>query len=116
MIDNGQYIYNDFQHPFLMTAKALAEAAADIEHVWQEQGYKATLQSYDVEGIPCSNLEVTHTGIKHPEQILLIGANTIPCPGARVRMTTGMAQPRYWRLPDPSSRPHKIDANQGHNS
>ena len=54
---------------------ALAEAAAYIENVWQEQGYRVTPQSYDVEGIPCSNLEVTHRGIKHPEQILLIGAH-----------------------------------------
>ena len=54
---------------------ALAEAAAYIGNVWQEQGYRVTPQSYDVEGIPCSNLEVTHRGIKHPEQILLIGAH-----------------------------------------
>ena len=54
---------------------ALAAAAAYIGNVWQEQGYRVTPQSYDVEGIPCSNLEVTHTGIKHPEQILLIGAH-----------------------------------------
>jgi len=54
---------------------ALAEASAYIENVWQEQGYRVTPQSYEVEGIPCSNLEVTRAGIKHPEQILLIGAH-----------------------------------------
>jgi len=53
----------------------LAEASAYIESVWQEQGYRVTPQTYVVKGIPCSNLEVTHTGIKHPEQILLIGAH-----------------------------------------
>ncbi|MCK5480776.1 MAG: M28 family peptidase, partial [Gammaproteobacteria bacterium] len=54
---------------------ALAAAAAYIGNVWQEQGYRVTPQSYDVEGISCSNLEVSHRGIKHPEQILLIGAH-----------------------------------------
>jgi Zn-dependent M28 family amino/carboxypeptidase len=54
---------------------ALAEASTYIENVWQEQGYRVTPQSYVVEGIPCSNLEVTCAGIKHPEQILLIGAH-----------------------------------------
>jgi hypothetical protein len=54
---------------------ALAEASAYIERVWLEQGYRVTPQTYEVEGIPCSNLEVTHAGIKHSEQILLIGAH-----------------------------------------
>lgn len=54
---------------------ALTEASAYIENVWQEQGYQVTPQTYEVEGIPCSNLEVSHVGIKHPEQILLIGAH-----------------------------------------
>ncbi|GMQ87676.1 MAG: M28 family metallopeptidase [Gammaproteobacteria bacterium] len=54
---------------------ALAEASAYIENVWQEQGYRVTPQSYEVESIPCSNLEVNHAGTKHPEQILLIGAH-----------------------------------------
>jgi hypothetical protein len=43
--------------------------------VWLEQGYRVTPQTYEVDSIPCSNLEVTHAGIKHPEQILLIGAH-----------------------------------------
>jgi hypothetical protein len=38
---------------------ALAEASAYIEQVWQEQGYRVTPQTYEVEGISCSNLEVT---------------------------------------------------------
>jgi len=46
-----------------------------IKKVWQEQGYRVTPQTYEVDGIPCSNLEVTRMGIKHPEQILLIGAH-----------------------------------------
>ena len=54
---------------------ALAEASTYIENIWQEQGYRVTPQTYEVEGIPCSNLEVTHAGITHPEQILLIGAH-----------------------------------------
>jgi hypothetical protein len=54
---------------------ALAEASAYIENVWRAQGYQVTPQTYEVEGIPCSNLEATHAGIKHPEQILLIGAH-----------------------------------------
>ncbi len=54
---------------------ALTEASAYIERLWLEQGYRVTPQTYEVEDIPCSNLEVTHAGIKHPEQILLIGAH-----------------------------------------
>jgi Zn-dependent M28 family amino/carboxypeptidase len=54
---------------------ALAEASAYIGNVWQEQGYQVIPQTYEVGGIPCSNLEVTHAGVKHPEQILLTGAH-----------------------------------------
>jgi Zn-dependent M28 family amino/carboxypeptidase len=54
---------------------ALAQASAYIDNVWQAQGSLVTPQTYEAEGIPCSNLEVTHAGITHPEQILLIGAH-----------------------------------------
>jgi len=54
---------------------ALAEASSYIEHVWQELGFLVTLQTYEAKGVPCSNLEVTHAGTTHPEQILLIGAH-----------------------------------------
>lgn len=54
---------------------ALAQASTYIEQVWLEQGYRVLPQTYEVEGITCANLEVTHAGTKHPERVLLIGAH-----------------------------------------
>jgi hypothetical protein len=65
--------------------RALADAADYIEHQCHAFGYEVIRQSYDVEGIRCSNLEMTCPGTRHPDHILLIGAHydsVIGSPGA----------------------------------
>lgn len=54
---------------------ALAEAEAYIAGQWQEMGYAVARQTYDVHGVSCANLEVTHPGKRDPDNILLIGAH-----------------------------------------
>jgi hypothetical protein len=64
---------------------ALAEAAHYIEHEWQAMGYEVRRQTYEVDGVLCPNLEISRTGNRHPEEILLIGAHydtVIGSPGA----------------------------------
>ena len=65
--------------------RALADAATYIEQQWLDMGYKAVPQTYDVEGVCCSNLEVTRLGTRRPAEILLIGAHydsVLGSPGA----------------------------------
>jgi Zn-dependent M28 family amino/carboxypeptidase len=65
--------------------QALSDAADYIEHQWHGLGYEVIRQSYDVEGVRCSNLEITRSGTRHPRDILLIGAHydsVIGSPGA----------------------------------
>ena len=56
-------------------AEALAEAERYIEGTWRDLGYDVIRQSYEVNGMPCSNLEITRHGSRRPEEILLIGAH-----------------------------------------
>jgi acetylornithine deacetylase/succinyl-diaminopimelate desuccinylase-like protein len=65
--------------------QALSDTVDYIEHQWHTFGYEVIRQSYDVEGVRCSNLEVTRPGTRHPDDILLIGAHydsVIGSPGA----------------------------------
>ena len=65
--------------------RALADAAAYIEQQWLDMGYAPVPQSYSVQGVRCSNLEVTRSGTRLPAEILLIGAHydsVIGSPGA----------------------------------
>lgn len=55
--------------------QALADAAAYIEQQWCDMGYEPKRQSYDVQSVRCSNLEVTRPGMRRPTEILLIGAH-----------------------------------------
>lgn len=55
--------------------RALADAACYIEQQWLDMGYKAARQTYNVEDVCCSNLEVTRPGMQRPSDILLIGAH-----------------------------------------
>jgi Zn-dependent M28 family amino/carboxypeptidase len=59
----------------IFCAGALADAAAYIEQQWCDMGYEVVPQSYKVEGVCCSNLEVTRCGTRRPAEILLIGAH-----------------------------------------
>lgn len=55
--------------------RALSEAAEYIDQQWSDMGYEVTPQTYEVQGVRCSNLEIASVGARQPEQILLIGAH-----------------------------------------
>ena len=65
--------------------EALSQAAGYIEETWRAMGYEVVLQTYEAGGIPCSNLEITRRGDRHPDEILLLGAHydsVLGSPGA----------------------------------
>ena len=65
--------------------EALNAAAAYITGQWRQQGYSVRKQSYDVQGLECSNLEITCPGKKHGDEVVLIGAHydsVLGSPGA----------------------------------
>ncbi len=65
--------------------RALSQAAEYIEQQWSDAGYEVTPQTYEVEGVRCSNLEITRCGKRRPDEILLIGAHydsVLGSPGA----------------------------------
>ncbi|MGR9035717.1 MAG: M28 family peptidase, partial [Gammaproteobacteria bacterium] len=55
--------------------EALEAAAAYITGQWENQGYSVTRQSYSVEGIECSNLEINCPGKNQTEEFILVGAH-----------------------------------------
>ena len=55
--------------------ESLAAAARYIEEEWRRQGYEVTPLTYTARGVESVNLEVTRTGRRFPEQILLVGAH-----------------------------------------
>ena len=64
---------------------ALSDAADYIERQWHAMGYEVIRQTYELDGILCSNLEIVRLGNRYPEEILLIGAHydtVIGSPGA----------------------------------
>jgi len=65
--------------------EALHAARRYIGQAWEAQGYEVTSQDYEVEGITCSNLEITRIGSRHPDQFILVGAHydsVVGSPGA----------------------------------
>lgn len=64
---------------------ALQAAADYITGEWNIQGYQVLAQVYEVQGVKCSNLEITRTGTTWPDEIILIGAHydsVLGSPGA----------------------------------
>ena len=59
----------------IKNAKALSRAANYISDQWSNMGYEVCSQVYSAQGIKCRNLEITHQGTKHPDNIILIGAH-----------------------------------------
>jgi hypothetical protein len=55
--------------------RGLAEAAEHIAREWQGQGHAVRRQGWDVQGIPCENLEVERPGRVRPQEIILVGAH-----------------------------------------
>ena len=62
--------------------QALADAADYITQQWRGLGYEVRPQTYTVERVRCSNLEITRPGTRRPDQILLIGAHYDTVPGS----------------------------------
>ena len=65
--------------------EALHAACRYIGQTWETQGYEVASQDYEVEGIICSNLEITRIGSRHPDQFILVGAHydsVLGSPGA----------------------------------
>jgi hypothetical protein len=61
------------------------QAAAYIERQFEEHGYAVERLAYDVSGLRCLNLEITHGGGAREREILLIGAHydtVVGSPGA----------------------------------
>ena len=54
---------------------SLQAAASYVEHEWERQGYAVERLAYDVSGVRCLNLEITHSGGARDREILLIGAH-----------------------------------------
>ncbi len=54
---------------------ALKQAADYISDQWSNMGYEVWPQEYKVKGVKCRNLEVSHTGSLHPDNIILLGAH-----------------------------------------
>lgn len=46
--------------------RALSDAAGFITCEWRRQGYDVTPQTYECQGLPCANLEVTRRGASSP--------------------------------------------------
>lgn len=70
--------------------KNLAAAAEFIESSLTKAGCSVTRQTYTVDDVPCSNLEVKIAGTKHPDQIVIIGSHydsVYGCPGANDNAT-----------------------------
>jgi len=53
----------------------LSDAADYIEQQWRAMGYEVIPQTYELEGVRSSNLEITRSGTRHKDDILLIGAH-----------------------------------------
>ncbi len=53
----------------------LARAEDYIAHQFEAMGYELARQTYELQGVPCSNLEVTRFGRGDKGDILLIGAH-----------------------------------------
>jgi Zn-dependent M28 family amino/carboxypeptidase len=65
--------------------KSLRAALEYLEEVWRRQGYDPRRQTYQVDGIPCSNVEVERRGTTRADEIVLVGAHydsVVGSPGA----------------------------------
>lgn len=55
--------------------EALDVAAGYITRQWEQQGYSVGKQSYEVEGLECSNLEINCPGKSRSDEVILVGAH-----------------------------------------
>jgi len=69
------HLAEDIGERNLQHAAALLAAEDYITQTWQQQGFHVERQAYLERDIECANLEITQTGKRHAEQIILIGAH-----------------------------------------
>ncbi|MCJ7692345.1 MAG: M28 family peptidase, partial [Sedimentisphaerales bacterium] len=87
--------------------KNLAAAADFIESSLAKAGCSVTRQTYTVDDVSCSNLEVKIAGSIHPEQIVIVGSHydtVYGCPGANDNATAvaaNLALARHFALKKP---------------
>jgi len=62
--------------------QGLNEARKYIAEQFKSSGYQVEFQEYQLSGDVVANIEVTHTGTKHPEEIIIVGAHYDAVPGA----------------------------------
>jgi hypothetical protein len=74
--------------------EALAAAATHLEASFLKTGYSVRRQTYQVDGVTCTNLEVELRGSHRPGEIIIVGAHydsVIGCPGANDNATGAAA-------------------------
>ena len=65
--------------------ESLRAALEYLEEAWRQQGYEPRRQTYQVDGTPCSNVEVERRGTSRADEIVLVGAHydsVVGSPGA----------------------------------
>jgi len=55
--------------------QGLNEARKYIAEQFKSSGYQVVFQEYQLSGDVFANIEVTHSGTKHPEEIIIVGAH-----------------------------------------
>ncbi len=73
--DHVQALAGEIGERNVFHPEALQAAADYIRRQWSAQDYPVSTQAYEVEGVPCENLEVNRGGRGRPGEIILIGAH-----------------------------------------
>jgi hypothetical protein len=76
--DHVQALAGEIGERNVFHPEALQAAADYIRRHWSAQDYPVSTQAYEVEGVPCENLEVNRGGRGRPGEIILIGAHYGP--------------------------------------
>lgn len=98
----------------LWTPGSLAAAAGYVESTWERQGHTVRRQTWEVDGTPCSNLEIV-LGEPAREGVLLVGAHydtVVGSPGADDNASAVAALLELGRLlgREPLARPLRLVA------
>lgn len=62
--------------------QGLDSARKYIAEQFKSSGYQVEFQEYQLSGDVVANIEVTHTGTTHPDEIIIVGAHYDAVPGA----------------------------------
>jgi Iap family predicted aminopeptidase len=77
-----QALAGDIGERHVWCPRALAAAALYIEHALTDSGYEVRRQRYEVEAIPCVNLEAEAAGSDRDRPMLVVGAHYDTVPGS----------------------------------